>query len=359
MGWLRVALTTVTAIAVTGAAVIMAATFLDTEIRQAPTKLAGFHETQISLPLRAEPIPLFVWYPVDGSGTPELIGQNALFYGFHALRDAPSPKVRLPVVLLSHGSGGNAVSLGWLASHLAAQGVIVVSTNHPGTTSRDSTPEATVRIWERPQDLSAILDVLAADAPMDLQPDLDRVAAVGFSLGGFSVLSLAGLEASKPRFVEYCATYPNKLDCGWMNEGGLDFNAIDQVKYDQSNADPRIKAVITVDPALPLAVTPQSLAAMELPALVIQLGDTDRVPPGMLWDSNVKQMPQTELAVIPDTYHFAFLAECSKLGRIVIGMAGDDNVCADQGTRNRAEIHAEVIEKTTAFLAKNLKIDRN
>ena len=359
MGWLRVVLTTATVLIVTSLGFIIAASFLDTEERAVPDRLAGFHETQISLPHRGAPIPLFVWYPVVGEGTPELIGQNSLFYGFHALRDAPVPDRKLPVVLVSHGSGGNAVSLGWLASHLATQGAMVVATNHPGTTSRDSTPEATVRIWERPQDLSAILDLITNDAPVGLQPDLDNVAALGFSLGGFSVLSLAGVEASKPRFIEYCATFPDKLDCGWMNEGGLDFDAIEQDKYEQSNLDPRIEAVIAIDPALPLAATPESLAEMALPALVIQLGETKTIPPGMLWEDNVTQMPNAQTAVIPETYHFAFLAECSTLGRIIIGLAGDDNICSDNGTRNRPEIHAEVREKTAAFLAKVLKMDSN
>ena len=53
---------------------------------------------------------------------------------------------------------GNALQVGWLAEALAEKGYVVLATNHPGTTSRDSLPERTVMIWERAKDLSEILN---------------------------------------------------------------------------------------------------------------------------------------------------------------------------------------------------------
>lgn len=99
-----------------------------------------------------------MWYPAISDQVPELIGQNALFYGFHAYRDATTDSEPKPVVLLSHGSGGNAKGIGWLASDLATRGFVVLAVNHLGTTSRDSLPSAINHIWERPNDLKALLD---------------------------------------------------------------------------------------------------------------------------------------------------------------------------------------------------------
>ena len=45
-----------------------------------------------------------------------------------------------------------------LAEALAEKGYVVLATNHPGTTSRDSLPERTVMIWERAKDMSEILN---------------------------------------------------------------------------------------------------------------------------------------------------------------------------------------------------------
>ena len=99
---------------------------------------------------------LFIWYPTDDDRPNELIGQNALFSGHYVRPNAQPKSGAHPVVVFSHGSGGNALQVGWLAEALAEKGYVVLATNHPGTTSRDSLPETTVMIWERAKDLSEI-----------------------------------------------------------------------------------------------------------------------------------------------------------------------------------------------------------
>lgn len=42
-----------------------------------------------------------------------------------------------PVVLLSHGTGGTAASLGWLAHGLAAAGYVVLGVDHHGNTASE------------------------------------------------------------------------------------------------------------------------------------------------------------------------------------------------------------------------------
>ncbi len=68
--------------------------------------------------------------------------------------DAPlsDARARWPVVLLSHGTGGTAASLGWLAGRLAAAGFIVLGVDHHGNTAagptgpRPSSPGGTGRV---------------------------------------------------------------------------------------------------------------------------------------------------------------------------------------------------------------------
>ena len=130
-----------------------------------------------------------MWYLATSDQVPELIGQNALFYGFHAHRDATADSALRPVVLLSHGSGENAKGIGWLAIDLATRGFVVLAVNHPRTTSRDSLPSATIRIWERPDDLKARLDFAQVGLPLGVMVDMDRVGAVGFSLAVIAFLT--------------------------------------------------------------------------------------------------------------------------------------------------------------------------
>src|SRR5262249_14368572 len=49
---------------------------------------------------------------------------------------APAP-ARLPLILLSHGTGGTALTLGWLGTALAARGYVVAAVNHPGNNAID------------------------------------------------------------------------------------------------------------------------------------------------------------------------------------------------------------------------------
>jgi predicted dienelactone hydrolase len=211
-----------------------------------------------------------------------------------------------------------------------------------------------VRVWERAQDISALLDFAQAGLPLGISADLERVGAMGFSLGGYATLAVAGVTVSKDRFIAYCEAHPDEIDCGWMNEGGLDFQAIDRALYEQDNRDARIAAIVAIDPALPRAITDAGLAALSVPTRIIQLGETETLFEGMRWGTLAEGAPTMEHFIMPDTYHFGFLAECSLMGRVIIATAGDDNICSDAGTRPRADVHAEITPIVVDFLSEQL-----
>ena len=75
------------------------------------------------------------------------------------------------------------------------------------------------------------------------------MAVVGFSLGGAAALSISGAGLSKEDFIAYCAMQVEKPDCDWMNDAGVDFSQIDQTLYEADWTDPRISAVLAIDPA--------------------------------------------------------------------------------------------------------------
>ncbi|RLK52841.1 alpha/beta hydrolase family protein [Microbacterium telephonicum] len=96
-----------------------------------------------------------------------------------------------PLVLLSHGTGGRVADLGWLADALAAAGILVAGVDHHGNTAADDAylPEGFAFVWERPRDLSVVIDHL-----LDTRDDVDagRIGAAGFSLGGYTCIALLG-----------------------------------------------------------------------------------------------------------------------------------------------------------------------
>ncbi len=339
------------------AAAFGAATLLDTTERPPEFEAPGHTLVAMDVPGRDKPVQLHLWYPTGSDAQPTLIGQNGLFYGSHIRSDAPPVAGKLPVVVLSHGSGGNAERLGWLAGYLAHQGMIVAVPNHPGTTSGDSDPFLTPLVWERTGDLGAALDLLANAPPAGLQPDMERVAAIGFSLGGYTALGLGGVRVSKAAFIAHCAAEPAAPDCVWMVNAGVDFTAIDAALYDADHSDPRVKAVVAIDPALVAAIDPAPLPALAAPFLLVNLGEPALLHPSMDLSALAGAIPDATHLAVPGATHFSFLAECSTLGVIIIGVAGEDNICSDAGMRDRTVIQGELREAIGGFLRQHLKID--
>ncbi len=311
---------------------------------------AGYHAMQMPAPRRGDAnLKLTLWYPASADQPITLIGQNALFYGFHGRIGAQADGKTHPVVVMSHGSGGNAKRLGWIATSLAEKGFIVAAVNHAGTSSQDSLPSRTVQPWERTGDVSDILDFLHASPPLGLRPDLTRVGILGFSLGGGTALLSGGARLSKVAYVNYCADTAGKADCSWLAAGGVDFSAIDKAKYEADLRDARIGAVLAVDPALTQAMLPGSLAAMNLPVKIINLGAGDDIPLAMVARDAAQKIPRAAYSETKGAAHFSFLARCSSFGVMMISVAGDDNICSDRGLRPRDEVHQELQAEIAAF----------
>ncbi|MDO8389892.1 MAG: alpha/beta hydrolase [Actinomycetota bacterium] len=113
---------------------------------------------------------------------------------YAAGRDADIADGTFPVVLFSHGFAGMRMQSTFLTAHLASWGMIVVAPEHP---SRDL--EAVLRsrfaIDEDPavEDLTQSLDLIIVDGDDSTSPfhghvDGERVAAIGHSAGGLSVV---------------------------------------------------------------------------------------------------------------------------------------------------------------------------
>jgi len=314
----------------------------------------GYKTTQLDVPHRTVPLELHVWYPTRQEGEAAFIGKNPVFKGVEVRHDAEPLDGEHPLILLSHGSGGNAVNIAWIAADLAERGMVVVATNHPGTTSRDSHPTQTVKVWERPQDLSAIADKALETGFGFLKIDTKKVGAGGFSLGGHSVLSAAGAQVRRRKFADYCRNFKGMWDCGWLAKGGVDFEKIEAARFEQSNLDTRIKAVVAVDPALAQAYDENSIKAVSTPVLLVNLGEGQAVPAAINASTIAPMFPQAEHVHVPDSVHFSFLGECTAIGEKIIADEGEDAICSDPDRRERSDIHKELKQKIGAFLERHL-----
>lgn len=314
--------------------------------------LAGYDRFDLASTHRSAPIAASLWYPV---GTPTyrgLIGDNPVFQGTYAYVGAAMAPGRHPLVLLSHGSGGNMDGLGWLSSRLALKGAIVLAVNHQGSTSGDSSPRRSVRLSERADDLKEALDHVLADPQISARIYPDRIVTLGFSLGGATALDLAGARNDKALYKTYCERFPDAADCAFFRKGGVDTaNMPDAFVGDMR--DRRVRAAIAIDPGMTWAMTPESVRAMDLPVLLINLGGES------LWKAIdvsaggsglAENLPKAEYSRIGPASHFTFLGLCKPDGARLLAEEQDDPVCTDPEGADRTKVHEAVAERIVRFL---------
>lgn len=308
-----------------------------------------------------------IWYPVDPS-VPAMahdIGPpgHAIFQSHPAAVDAPlsAAQARYPLLLLSHGTGGSADSLDWLGAGLAAAGYVVAGVNHPGNNALEPmTLEGFVLWWERALDMSEVLDGVLADPTLGPHIAHDRIGAVGFSAGGYTVLELAGARTSLQAFKDFCASPAADPNCqppemSRIKAGGSTLSApspemaASMSRSGASYRDERIKAVFAIAPGIGQAFDANSFADVQIPVAMVA-GSADPIAPVK---TNIEHiagfLPRASVTLLPGAGHYTFLDIC------VAAMAESlAQVCKDSAGVDRAVIHARTIDLAIGFFAETL-----
>lgn len=300
-----------------------------------------------------------VWYPSGEGGKTEIVGENPAFLGIPVIRGASPEGGALPLVVLSHGYGGSWRNLSWLAGELVAKGYVVAATDHPGTTTFDRSKVEAAKLWERPRDLSRLVDAVLADKELGSHIDGKRIAAIGHSLGGWTVAALAGARVDAERYAADCEANTSPRVCALSHELGLDSGGEARKALEGDLRDPRIGAVVSLDLGLARGFSPESLAAVKIPVLIFGAGiDVGGLPAELESGYLAAQLPMSmgEYVVVPDAMHFSFMQLC-KPGAVEMieeRSPGDGVACKDGGTRGRAAIHREVADRIVTFLGATL-----
>ena len=310
-----------------------------------------------------------VWYPASDSADPKLqrippVGDTV----FEAAPAAPGAPIaanpaKFPLILLSHGTGGTVHTLAWLATALASRGYIVAGVNHPGNNAMEPyTAQGFLQWWLRAEDVSVTLDDMLADSGFGPRIDTEKIGAAGFSLGGYTMMELAGGRTSREHFNEVCRAAPDQISCKAPPEfHELAAKGEELAKTDsafaqalqsagESYRDPRIHAAFAIAPALGPAFTPESLKAIAIPVAIVA-GAGDSIVPV---DANAKyyaaNIPQAELTIFPGAVdHYTFLDTCTAAAH-----AAQPAACNDRPGVDREAVHNQPIDIAVKFFAGHL-----
>ena len=317
------------------------------------TLRTAHHHSHIMDSILGRKMGYIIWYPAEaGAALGEFAG-NAVWRPVQAAKDAAPIAGRYPVVLMSHGLGGHYRSLAWLASELAKAGAVVVAVNHPNSTVFDFDMQAGLEHWTRPQDLEVALQAVLADPDLGPTLDTNRISAVGFSYGGWTALSMAGVRGNLAGYAQHCQSNPSG-HCQDITKRGGNLAALASAQWDGDYRDARITKVVAIDPGLTYGLTATDTKNLTADTLLIQLGQgVDRLDSTDLSDKGsgfAALVPAAHVLEIAPAAHFSMLPLCTEQGAEILKSENDDPVCTDPIGADRAAIHAKVIAATKAHL---------
>ncbi|MBI4127054.1 MAG: hypothetical protein HY465_06125 [Deltaproteobacteria bacterium] len=295
-----------------------------------------------------------LWYPIDKTIPEQPITNARIFTTLYGAKDAPpiDPSRRLPLLLLSHGSGSMVERLDWIADYFARRGWIVAGINHPGNTLDDNSATGFIRVWKRPKHISHLLDYLLNTSALAHRIDRSRIAAVGHSAGGTTVLLLAGVRMAKPLFqnpLPFCKPIPAAYDdegCAEIKK--MNYQQFSKKEIEGDYRDPRIHAFVAIDPGFAHSFPTQEPPFFAPIGFVFPSRLKD--PAGEIYAQDfLRIFPDAPTWALPHSVHISFVSACSETG-----LQRQIPICAgDEGYREK--IHEQTNHILWGFFKKALK----
>jgi predicted dienelactone hydrolase len=310
-----------------------------------PALSAGFEQVMVPDPGNA-PLEVGIWYPSKDATAPQPLG---LFQQTVANNGAVAGH-GLPLIVMSHGTGGSFEGHYDTALALAEAGFVVAAVTHTGDNYRERTQVG--RLENRPRHIKVLIDYMLASWPRHDAIDPARVGMFGFSAGGFTTLVAIGGTPDLTTIAPFCAVHADDWACRMFKERNITIAVAAAAGQPAPNwvHDPRIKAAVIAAPALGYTFSAKALAAVTVP---IQLwrGERDEILPHPNYAQTVyDRLPvKPEYHVVTNAGHFAFLAPCTPALASLV-----PDICHDPEGFDRVAFHREFNAAVVAFFAAKL-----
>jgi len=149
-------------------------------------------------PVQPRQLSIDIWYPARppkaarraryAEALPTEAGGWARFtIAGTAYRNAAPLGGRYPLVVVSHGYSNAPAEMSWLTENLASKGYVVAAIRHDDPPITDSA-RFVGPLHDRPLDIAVAVHALALAHDVDAE----RTALIGYSMGGYGVLTAAG-----------------------------------------------------------------------------------------------------------------------------------------------------------------------
>jgi predicted dienelactone hydrolase len=296
----------------------------------------GFSKLSVADPGHP-PLEVGVWYPTTATPHPDQVG----LYPQTLAPDGPVAGQHLPLVVMSHGHGGEFAGHSDTALALAEAGFVVAAPTHTGDNYRDDS--AALDVQARTRHLHEVIDYMVTQwAGHAVDPS--RIGAFGFSAGGFTVLAAAGGIPDMALFAPHCAAHPALYDCALTGSHQQPATPSALVH------DGRIRAVVAAAPALGFAFAPAGLRDVTMPVQLWRAEDDQILPSPFYVEPVAAALPHTpDLHVVANAGHFDFLAPCPPA---LADMA--PVICTSRPGFDRAALHRDFDAAVVAFFERSL-----
>ena len=196
-----------------------------------------------------------------------------------------------PIIVISHGLGEDRLSFAYFARHLASHGFGVAVPEHPGSSakqvmavleSKTDRVSAPTEFVDRPLDITYLLNQLEERSQTNPQLrgrlQLDHVGVMGHSYGGYTALALAGAPFNWSQLQQDCGpTLAQTLNVSLL----LQCQVLTLPQRTYALRDPRVKAVLAVNPLTSSVFGPTGLQQIQ-PAVMMVAAGADTITPALL-----------------------------------------------------------------------------
>ena len=298
-----------------------------------------------------------LWYPTKVPNGVVRLGP----FEFPGTPDAEPAAGRFGLVILSHGSGGSDLGHRDTAIALAEAGFIAAAPLHPRNNIRDDIgDDQRIVLDGRPRQLSAVIDALLAQQVWSSRIDTKKIAAFGFSAGGYTVLAALGAEPEFSRILDHCERHaeedPYCNIVGLSDVAARKARAMEYAGPPQSFHDCRLCAAVIADP-LAAPFSDATLKALPSAKLLFLRPEVENVLKAEFHVSRVVRLlkqrddfPDPQDILLPKADHFSFIAPFPEsVGKSLAEPERFDRADFHEEMNHRAILHEEMNRHIVTF----------